>query len=115
MWIPYNSSQQYTRGTSAALANRAFLRKCFFIEQSQLVELAYSRRVSKRLRTVQPLGNRAMPVLLRPADRVTSSKVVVTTTGHEKFLRQAAMVLTTIVASTAVIVISVLLIAVSLF
>jgi hypothetical protein len=112
MWILYNSSQQYTRGTSAALANRAFLRKCFFIP---VVELAYSRRVSKRLGTVQPLGNRAMPALLRPADRVTSSKVVVTTTGHEKFLRQAAMVLTTIVASTAVIVISVLLIAVSLF
>ena len=54
------------------------------------------------------LGNQIMPVLLRRTDRSASSKVFVTTTGHEKFLSQAALALTAIIAIIAVLVSSIL-------
>jgi len=56
-----------------------------------------------------------MPSLLRPADRVMSSKIVVTTASHEKFLNEAATVVTALVASGAVLVISFLSIAFTFF
>jgi hypothetical protein len=49
-----------------------------------------------------------MRALLRRPARATSSKVFVTTTGHEKFLSQAAVALTAIIAFIAVLVSSIL-------
>jgi hypothetical protein len=55
-----------------------------------------------------------MPARIRPAQKPTSSKCVVTTVSHEQFLDRAARLVTALAGSAAVLVVSLLSISITL-
>ena len=93
-------------GFSTTARNNACAAQRLFLQDRVFLVLKQYKSVALACSPHSKVGNHIVHRLLR----ATSSKVFVTTTGHEEFLSQAAMALTVVIAFIAVLITSVIVV-----